>query len=128
MSHYKFTNALLTKIFVILLLSLCVTNVSAQVDEPISVSVEAETYFNKLVPKKDTTNTSLINKYREDKFIKRVSIHTNVVDWVTLVPNVGFEIDLSDSPRNNYSISVFGKYNGKSTHGSLVYNVGAVRI
>lgn len=128
MSHYKFTNALLTKIFVILLLSLCVTNVSAQVDEPISVSVEAETYFNKLLPKKDTTNTSLINKYREDKFIKRVSIHTNVVDWVTLVPNVGFEIDLSDSPRNNYSISVFGKYNGKSTHGSLVYNVGAVRI
>ena len=128
MSHYKFTNALLTKIFVILLLSLCVTNVSAQVDEPISVSVEAETYFKKLVPKKDTTNTSLINKYREDKFIKRVSIHTNVVDWVTLVPNVGFEIDLSDSPRNNYSISVFGKYNGKSTHGSLVYNVGAVRI
>lgn len=128
MSHYKFTNALLTKIFVILLLSLCITEISAQVDEQISVPEEAEAYFNKLVPQKDTTNTSLINKYREDKFIKRISIHTNIIDWATLVPNIGVEIDLSDSPRNNYSVSVFGKYNGKSTHGSLVYNVGAVRI
>lgn len=128
MSLYKFSNALLAKVFVIQLLSLCVTNVSAQVDEQISVPKEAEAYFNKLVPKKDTTNTSVISKYREDKFIKRVSIHTNVIDWATLVPNIGIEFDLSDSPRNNYSISVFGKYNGKSTHGSLVYNVGAVRI
>lgn len=128
MSLYKFSNALLAKVFVIQLLSLCVTNVSAQVDEQISVPKEAEAYFNKLVPKKDTTNTSVISKYREDKFIKRVSIHTNVIDWATLVPNIGIEFDLSDSPRNNYSVSVFGKYNGKSTHGSLVYNVGAVRI
>lgn len=128
MSHYKFTSSLLVKVFVILSLSLCITEISAQVDEQISVPEEAEAYFNKLVPKKDTTNTSLINKYREDKFIKRISIHTNIVDWATLVPNIGVEIDLSDSPRNNYSVSVFGKYNGKSTHGSLVYNVGAVRI
>lgn len=128
MNHYKISSALLVKVFVIILLSLCITEISAQVDEQISVPEEAEAYFNKLVPKKDTTNTSVISKYREDKFIKRVSIHTNVIDWATLVPNIGIEFDLSDSPRNNYSVSVFGKYNGKSTHGSLVYNVGAVRI
>lgn len=108
----------------------CGLYVSAQTDALTldSIPVESQQFFDKLVPKKDTTNSSLINKYREDKFIKRISIHTNVVDWATLVPNIGIEFDLSDSPRNNYSISVFGKYNGNSTHGSLVYNVGAVRI
>lgn len=130
MNYYNFIHKFCGRGFTILLLSFCVgLNASAQNDnENIEIPVEAQQFFEKLVPKKDTANTSLINKYREDKFIKRVSIHTNIIDWATLVPNIGVEIDLSDSPRNNYSVSVFGKYNGKSTHGSLVYNVGAVRI
>lgn len=115
---------------VLLILFVCGLSVSAQTDALTldSIPVESQQFFDKLVPKKDTTNSSLINKYREDKFIKRISIHTNVVDWATLVPNIGIEFDLSDSPRNNYSVSVFGKYNGNSKHGSLVYNVASVRV
>lgn len=90
--------------------------------------IEAQQFFDKWVPKKDSAQVSFLKKHKEDKFIKRISIHTNVVDWATLVPNVGIEIDLSDTPRNNYSVSLYGKYNGNATNGSLIYNVGAFRV
>lgn len=113
----------------IVLCFLCATILSArdEVTDTI-ISQEAQRLFEQLMPKVDTTNTEELKKYRQDKFIKRISFHTNVVDWATLVPNIGLEIDLKDSPRNNYSVSIFGKYNGNSTHGSLVYNVAAVRV
>lgn len=130
MNLENFTGCFYGRAFTILLLSFCIgLSVSAQNDdENIEIPVEAQQFFDKLVPKKDTTNTEELKKYRQDKFIKRISFHTNVIDWATLVPNIGLEIDLKDSPRNNYSVSIFGKYNGNSTHGSLVYNVAAVRV
>ncbi len=93
-----------------------------------TIPEEARAVFNRYVQKTDTATIAYINKHRRDKFIKRISFHTNMVDWATLVPNVGIEVDLKGTPRNNYSIALFGKFNGKSKHGKLVYNVNAVRV
>lgn len=121
--------------WIMMVLFLFCTNASAQTigensNDSIleSISREARQLFDNYIPKKDSAQTELIKKYRKDKFIKRISFHTNAIDWVTLVPNIGLEIDLKDSPKNNYSVSIFGKYNANSTHGSLVYNVAAVRV
>lgn len=122
---------------VILAFVLCGTNVvSAQVDDNISapnslldtIPEEARALFERYIQKKDTAQVAFIQKYKRDKFIKRLSFHTNAVDWVTLVPNIGLEVDLKQSPRTNYSVSIFGKFNGRSTHGKLIYNVNAVRV
>lgn len=93
-----------------------------------TIPEEARALFDSYIQKKDTAHEAYIQKYKRDKFIKRISIHTNAVDWVTLVPNIGLEVDLKQTPKNNYSISIFGKFNGNSTHGKLVYNVNAFRV
>lgn len=130
MNFEHFTGSFYGRAFAVIFVSfMSLMHASAQEETVDSVvPIEAQQFFNRLTPKKDTTNLEALKKYRQDKFIKRVSIHTNVVDWATLVPNIGLEIDLKDSPRNNYSVSIFGKYNGNSTHGSLVYNVAAIRV
>jgi hypothetical protein len=88
----------------------------------------ARALFESHVPKEDTLKAQQLKKYRSDKLIKRFSIHTNIVDWATLVPNLGIEFDINPTVRNNYSVSVFGKYNGNSSHGKLVYNVNGIRV
>ena len=93
-----------------------------------TIPEEARALFERYIQKKDTAQVAFIQKYKRDKFIKRLSFHTNAVDWVTLVPNIGLEVDLKQSPRTNYSVSIFGKFNGRSTHGKLIYNVNAVRV
>lgn len=93
-----------------------------------TIPEEARALFERYVQKKDTAQVAFIQKYKRDKFIKRISFHTNAVDWVTLVPNIGIEVDLKQSPRTNYSVAIFGKFNGRSTHEKLVYNVNAVRV
>ena len=93
-----------------------------------TIPEEAIALFERYIQKKDTAQVAFIQKYKRDKFIKRLSFHTNAVDWVTLVPNIGLEVDLKQSPRTNYSVAIFGKFNGRSTHGKLIYNVNAVRV
>ena len=93
-----------------------------------TIPEEARALFERYIQKKDTAQVAFIQKYKRDKFIKRLSFHTNAVDWVTLVPNIGLEVDLKQSPRTNYSVSIFGKFNGRSTHGKLIFNVNAVRV
>lgn len=93
-----------------------------------TIPEEFKAVFDRYVQQKDTAMMEFVNKHRRDKFVKRFSFHTNAVDWVTLVPNLGVEFDLNGTPRNNYSLSIFGKFNGRSKHGKLVYNVNAVRV
>lgn len=93
-----------------------------------TIPEEARALFDKYVQKPDTARQAYVEKYKRDKFIKRISFHTNVIDWVTLVPNIGIEVDLKQSPRNNYSIALFGKFNGNSTHEKFIYNVNAIRV
>lgn len=93
-----------------------------------SIPDEAKAVFDRYVRQEDTATAEYVGRHHRDRFIKRFSLHTNVVDWATLVPNLGIEFDLKGTPRNNYSIALFGKFNGNSRHGKLVYNVNAVRV
>ena len=93
-----------------------------------TIPEDAKAVFYKYVQQKDAATVAFVNRHRRDNMLKRFSIHTNVVDWATLVPNIGIEFDMRGTPRNNYSVSLFGKFNGNSRHGSFVYNVNAVRV
>lgn len=102
---------------------------SQPVSSPLdTIPEDARALFDSLTPKVDTAKVAMLNRYRSDKLIKRFSIHTNVVDWALLVPNIGIEFDISPTVRNNYSVSVFGKLNGSSSHGKFVYNVNSLRV
>ncbi|MBQ5642847.1 MAG: hypothetical protein IIV13_03705, partial [Bacteroidaceae bacterium] len=47
-----------------------------------TIPEEARALFNKYVQKPDTARQAYVEKYKRDKFIKRISFHTNVIDWV----------------------------------------------
>lgn len=114
----------------------CSENIHSQVDNHVlphnsaldTIPAEAMSVFQKYAAVKETTKLHKEEKYTRDSFIKRFSIHTNTIDWVTLLPNLGIEFDLSSSRRNNYSVSVFGKYNGNSRKGKFVFNVKSARL
>lgn len=93
-----------------------------------TIPEEAMAVFNRYVQGGDTAKMAYVNMHRRDRFVKRFNVHTNMVDWVTLVPNIGIEFDLNGSSRNNYSVSLFCKFNGSCSHGSFVYNVNALRV
>lgn len=105
-------------------------NVSSYIDpvKKAGLSEDLERYFQSLLPRRDTTYSAMMEKGHKDSFLKRFSIHTNMVDWATLVPNVGLEFDLSQTPKTHWSIGVFGKYNGRSKHTGFLYNVQSVRV
>lgn len=60
-----------------------------------------------------------------------ISIHTNIIDWVTTTPNVTVEIDLSRLQRNRFSFLLTGKYNPQINYNTIqprwVYNVASVK-
>lgn len=93
-----------------------------------TIPEDARAIFESHIEREDTARQRMLKQHRRDKLIKRFSIHTNVLDWATIVPNLGIEFDIFPSVRNNYSVSVFGKINGASTHGKLVYNVNGIRV
>lgn len=93
-----------------------------------TIPEDARALFNRFVQQPDTATAQTLAKYRSDRFHKRLSFHTNIVDWATLVPNIGIEFDLSGNTRTQYSISLHGKYNGGSSAGRTVYNVNALRL
>lgn len=66
-------------------------------------------------------------------FWKRISFHTNAVDWVLTVPNFGVEFDLQNTEETRFSILFNGKFNGNTKHTvnpRLVWNVqsGAMEV
>ena len=101
------------------------TPVSSALD---TIPEDARAVFESHIEREDTARQKMLKRHRSDKLIKRFSIHTNIVDWATIVPNLGIEFDIFPSVRNNYSVSVFGKINGASSHGKLVYNVNGIRV
>lgn len=93
-----------------------------------TIPEDARAVFNRYVQQEDTATNRTLAKYRKDKFSKRLSFHTNMVDWATLVPNIGIEFDLSGKTRTQYSLYLHGKYNGSGNMGRTVYNVNALRL
>ena len=93
-----------------------------------TIPESARAIFDRYVQKEDTVKAQLLAKYRSNSFLKRLSFHTNAVDWATLVPNIGIEFDLKGTTRTQYSILLHAKYNGGSNAAGNVFNVNAVRI
>lgn len=58
--------------------------------------------------KKDTVD--------DNSFIKRVSIHTNALNWFLTVPNIGIEYDFLNTPENRFSVLLQGMYNWNTSH------------
>lgn len=79
-----------------------------------------------------STKKQIRKKENTIKFLERWSIRTNTVDWVTTVPNMAIEFDVSDSVYNRWSVGLSLKYNyiPKSTDFSsrLTYKIGDVRL
>lgn len=118
---------------VILMLAVPVTGLAQTDDDEnrrSTLTPEAEAYYVSLIPKKDTTFSSIALKSRKNSFWKRWSIHTNTVDWALTLPNLGLEYDLSAKTRTHYSIAVFGRINPRPNHTFLprfVFNINSVR-
>lgn len=58
------------------------------------------------------------------------TVRTNVFEWAAIIPNFGFEFDLSNSIYNRQALGLTAKYNWKTTHKlapSLVYDMFEIR-
>lgn len=67
----------------------------------------------------------------DNSFIRRVSIHTNALDWFMTIPNLGIEYDLLNSEENRFSVLLQGKYNWNTSHSfkpRYVLNVANVSV
>ena len=64
-------------------------------------------------------------------FYRRLSFHTNLIDWAIATPNASVEIDLSGKKRNQYSLLFTGKWNPATKNHTIsprwVYNVSSVK-
>lgn len=65
-------------------------------------------------------------------FPERLSIRTNTVDWVTTVPNVSVEFDVSDSVYNRWSLGAGFKFNyipfSTGFESRFTYKIADVRL
>ncbi len=53
---------------------------------------------------------------RQELFKNRLSIHTNTLDWLFVIPNIGLEFDFANSEENYRSILIQGRYNWNTNH------------
>ena len=62
---------------------------------------------------------------------ERLSLRSNAVDWLLLVPNIGIEYDLGSTNWNRWSVGLNLRYNWQTSHTykpGLVYNVAEARL
>lgn len=93
-----------------------------------TIPQDAITLFRRYSAKPDLATARILEQSHKDKFIKRISLHTNLIDWATLVPNIGIEFDLSQTPRTQYSIMLKGKANWHALSGKMIYNVAGFTL
>lgn len=70
-------------------------------------------FFNFYIVAQNTYTTRKVRSVKEKtiRFPERWSIRTNSVDWITTVPNIAVEFDVSDSVYNRWSLGLAFKYN-----------------
>lgn len=91
-------------------------------------------FFNSDADAQNTYPTKRIRNVREKtiSFPERWSIRTNTVDWITTVPNIAVEFDVSDSVYNRWSIGAGVKFNYLPHHADFssrfTYKVTDVRL
>ncbi|MCM1108665.1 MAG: DUF3575 domain-containing protein [Clostridium sp.] len=64
-------------------------------------------------------------------FGKRLSFHTNMIDWLTGTPNATVELDVTGSPYNRLAVLAGMKYNWNTRHTQnprIVYNVFELNV
>lgn len=75
------------------------------------------------LPEKDNTKISVSERW---------SVRTNMFDWVTTVPNLSLEFDLSNSIYNRWAIGLGAKYNyipsNVDFNSRIVYRTGDLRL
>ena len=62
---------------------------------------------------------------------ERLSVRSNAVDWLLLVPNIGIEYDIFPTNHNRWSVGLNLRYNWQTSHTykpGLVYNVAEARL
>lgn len=94
-----------------------------------TISSRADSIFRAHKPVIDSTYLRKELQVK-DNFWKRISIHTNLVDWVLTLPNLGLELDLEKGNRNRRSLLLFGKFNGngkQSVGSKMIFNYMQVR-
>lgn len=67
----------------------------------------------------------------ERSFRDRISIRTNTLDWVLLVPNATVEYDLSKNPKSKWTLSLGGRYNWNTSSTylpSMNYDISEGRL
>ena len=63
--------------------------------------------------------------------VERLSLRSNAVDWLLLVPNVGIEYDIFSTNWNRWSVGLNLRYNWETSHTykpGIVYNVAEARL
>lgn len=63
--------------------------------------------------------------------LKRLSFHTNMVDWTLLTPNAGVEFDVRSTNWNRWAVGLDLRYNWQTKHtfkSGLVYNIMGARL
>lgn len=70
-------------------------------------------FFNSDAEGQETYSTQKFKNAKEKTiaFSERWSIRTNTVDWITTVPNIAVEFDVSDSVYNRWSLGAGFKFN-----------------
>ena len=63
--------------------------------------------------------------------LERLSLRSNAVDWLLLVPNIGIEYDIFSTNWNRWSVGLNLRYNWETSHTykpGIVYNVAEARL
>lgn len=63
------------------------------------------------------------NKVDNLSFGERLSLRSNVVDWIALTPNAGLEYTLGNKSWNKWTLGLFGRINWRSGTKTNPYNV-----
>lgn len=61
---------------------------------------------------------------------ERISVRTNMADWVLLTPNIGFEFDVRSTNWNRWTAGVNLRYNWQTEHTytpGIVYNIAEIK-
>lgn len=64
----------------------------------------------------DSVSLNIIKKDSVIPFKDRIAFRTNTIDWLLMLPNIGFEFDLSGSPYGRMALAVNVKGNWSTYH------------
>jgi len=64
------------------------------------------------------------NKVDSLSFFERISLHTNTIDWIALVPNLGIEFTLGNTNWHKWTVGLNGRWKPSTTKGGITQYAG----